>query len=266
MMHARNLGCETWMVGYDPSDPEHSVVSTRSLHKVEQWSAVGFNHRGWERMDGYTRIALPLDIGLCPLLVNDFTLGKSDIKAIEYSIAGAAPVVWNNPVYSAWVHGETCLKVGPRRRRSTPSSGLCATRTFAAGSWRQRSSTCARSADSSNYRTSGEQRSTDEKAPRPDSDAGPRRRAQRGARLDSAGVHARRPGHREAASPDHRGRRTQDRGRVRVRRVRRGLRHRAGPREQGIVDCVTGLVIAATTTIGGLTSNTNGCLVNLVYV
>jgi hypothetical protein len=112
MMHARNLGCETWMVGYDPSDPEHSVVSTRSLHKVEQWSAVGFNHRGWERMDGYTRIALPLDIGLCPLLVNDFTLGKSDIKAIEYSIAGAAPVVWNNPVYSAWVHGETCLKVG----------------------------------------------------------------------------------------------------------------------------------------------------------
>jgi hypothetical protein len=39
-----------------------------------------------------------------------------------------------------------------------------------------------------------------------------------------------------------------------------------GPREQGIVDCVTGLVIAATTTIGGLTSNTNGCLVNLVYV
>lgn len=112
MMHARNLGCETWMVGYDPSDPEHAVVSERSRHKVSQWAAVGFKHRGWERMDGMSRIPLPFDIGLCPLLVNDFTLGKSDIKAVEYVIAGAAPVVWNNAVYSGWSHGETCLKVG----------------------------------------------------------------------------------------------------------------------------------------------------------
>jgi hypothetical protein len=65
----------------------------------------------WRRPARYQRISLPLDIGLSPLLHNEFTLGKSDVKNIEYLIAGAAPVCANMPVYGAdWVHGENCLK------------------------------------------------------------------------------------------------------------------------------------------------------------
>lgn len=110
LMHARNVGCETWMVGYDPTNPDHAVTSPRAKQKVAAWEKVGFKHEDWKLLDG--RLRLPFDIGLAPLLTNEFTLGKSDIKAIEYAISGAAPVVWNMPVYSDWAHGETCLKVG----------------------------------------------------------------------------------------------------------------------------------------------------------
>jgi glycosyltransferase involved in cell wall biosynthesis len=40
-------------------------------------------------------------------------LGKSDVKAVEYAISGAAVVAQNNEVYNrTWVHGETALLVG----------------------------------------------------------------------------------------------------------------------------------------------------------
>lgn len=113
LMHARNLGCETWMIGYDPADPECAVTSDRAKFNVEQWGKVGYRHQPWERIESTRRMALPLDIGLCPLLTNEFTLGKSDVKAVEYTIAGAAVVAWNMPVYNRdWIHGETCLLVG----------------------------------------------------------------------------------------------------------------------------------------------------------
>lgn len=112
LMHARNLGCKTWMIGYNPAEPEHAITTARSRDKVAAWEKVGYEHQGWEKLDGRTRMALPFDIGLVPLLTNEFTLGKSDIKSIEYAIAGAAPVVWNNSVFKDWIHGETCLKVG----------------------------------------------------------------------------------------------------------------------------------------------------------
>lgn len=112
MMYAKQVGCERWMVGYNPTDPDHAITTDRARHKIAQWEKVQFLYKGWENLDGRTRMALPFDIGLAPLLRNEFTLGKSDIKAIEYAIAGAAPIVWNNEVFRDWVHGETCLKVG----------------------------------------------------------------------------------------------------------------------------------------------------------
>jgi glycosyltransferase involved in cell wall biosynthesis len=115
LLHAHNIGCETWMVGYDPTNPEHAVTSERSRHMIDQWAKVGFRFQDWETRDhsDMRRMRLPLDIGLCPLLANEFTLGKSDIKAVEYAVAGAAVVAWNNTVYNrTWVHGETALLVG----------------------------------------------------------------------------------------------------------------------------------------------------------
>jgi len=117
MLHARNRGCDTYMIGYNPADPDDFVVETdRSLHKAKQWAKAVTHHVPWELLDGSRRLALPLDIGLAPLQHNHFTLGKSDIKAIEYAISGAAPVLSNTPVYSRnWTHGETCLLAGSPR-------------------------------------------------------------------------------------------------------------------------------------------------------
>ncbi len=111
MLHAHNQGCETIMVGYNPADPaDFTVESKRSLHKTKQWGKAVSRAVGWEKMDGTSRLALPFDIGLCPLLHNAFTVGKSDIKAVEYTIAGAAVVASATSVYTEnWIHGETAL-------------------------------------------------------------------------------------------------------------------------------------------------------------
>ncbi len=114
------MGCETWMVGFDPAKPgealgeagadEAFIRSKASARVIEMWQRVGHNSIPWVRPARYQRIALPFDIGLCPLRHDSFTLGKSDCKVLEYLIAGAAPVCSNMPVFSAWEHGETCLK------------------------------------------------------------------------------------------------------------------------------------------------------------
>lgn len=111
MLHARNIGCETIVVGYHPGDPDDFPVETeRAYHKTLQWQRAITRHVPWVKLDGSTRMELPLDIGLAPLVHNDFTVGKSDIKAVEYTIAGAAVVASASPVYREnWVHGETCL-------------------------------------------------------------------------------------------------------------------------------------------------------------
>lgn len=109
LMYAKQQGCETWMIGYDPVNPDYAVTAPRAKDKVEQWRKVGYRHVGWQDLQG-KRQQLPVDIGLCPLLTNEFTLGKSDIKAVEYTIAGAAVVAQSNPVFNRnWVHGETAL-------------------------------------------------------------------------------------------------------------------------------------------------------------
>lgn len=117
LLMASRMGCETWMIGFNPALPE-TQVQPGDLHprwktKIREWEKVGFKHVPWRKPEQYERLGLPLDIGLCPLLTNEFTLGKSDVKAVEYTIAGAAVVAWNNSVYNkTWKHGETALLVG----------------------------------------------------------------------------------------------------------------------------------------------------------
>lgn len=116
LMHARNLGAEPVMVGHNPCEVDVDVEkagAVRTQAKIDQWKKVGLTHVKWVAPDAFRRVALPLDIGLAPLLSTEFTAGKSDVKAIEYVISGAAPVLQNMPVYNKdWVHGETCLLAG----------------------------------------------------------------------------------------------------------------------------------------------------------
>lgn len=113
LMFARQEGCETVMVGFNPAEPEHAVETKKSLFKVRQWRKAVDRFVPWVKMDGTSRLSLPLDIGLSPLLYNDFTLGKSDVKNVEYAISGAAIVCQNHPVYNRhWRHEETCLMAG----------------------------------------------------------------------------------------------------------------------------------------------------------
>lgn len=114
LLYAARNGAQTYMVGYDPaSEEEHRITSAKGRRDQAEWRKVGYTFIPWRRLDGTKRMSLPLDIGLCPLETNQFTLGKSDVKAIEYTIAGAAVVAQNNEVYNRdWVHGETCLLAG----------------------------------------------------------------------------------------------------------------------------------------------------------
>lgn len=116
MMVARSRGCETVMIGYDPANPETTVTSDRAIENRSQWRKVGHTHIPWRQMSGHERLALPLDIGLCPLRWDEFTAAKSDIKAVEYTISGAAVIAQNHPVYSReWRHMETAILVGSEK-------------------------------------------------------------------------------------------------------------------------------------------------------
>lgn len=113
LLGASRAGAQVKMIGYDPANPEHEVTSRRSMDKIKQWRKVNHEFINWVQMDWNSRLRLPLDIGLAPLRTDSFTLAKSDIKAIEYTIAGAAVIASNMPVYNKhWVHGETALLAG----------------------------------------------------------------------------------------------------------------------------------------------------------
>lgn len=81
----------------------------------------------WQKPEEYRRTALPLDIGLAPLLSNQHTFGKSDIKGLEYLLSGAAPILQNNVVYNTtFRHGETALLAGGREEFLYWTQQLCA--------------------------------------------------------------------------------------------------------------------------------------------
>jgi hypothetical protein len=44
-----------------------------------------------------------IDVGIAPLTRNEWSDGKSDLKALEYAMAGAMPIVEDSPPYSPWV-------------------------------------------------------------------------------------------------------------------------------------------------------------------
>ena len=105
---AYRLGHEIVFVGINP------LVSMARLNSHEEkikarWHRIEFTHIPW-RNENYRGTALPIDIGLAPLRIDNHTLGKSDIKWMEYALSGAACIAQNCLVYNRTaVHGETVL-------------------------------------------------------------------------------------------------------------------------------------------------------------
>ena len=112
---AKHVGATTTMIGYNPADPDPGfddpTRTKESLRVSERWRKVIDRHIPWVEPDAYHRRALPLDIGLAPLRKNEFNLGKSDSKLLEYTISGAAVICQRSPVFerAGWKHEETCL-------------------------------------------------------------------------------------------------------------------------------------------------------------
>ena len=131
---AKHLGATTTCIGYNPADPDPdipdsieidgemtSLRSPASLRMSEIWSKVVDTHIKWVDPAVFKRGGLPLDISLAPLAWNDFNAGRSDIKCIEGSVAGAAMVCSSHPVFSSagWKHGENCLMGGSQEELAT---------------------------------------------------------------------------------------------------------------------------------------------------
>ncbi len=60
---------------------------------------------------GVYRLALlQLDVGLAPVVPTPWSLGRSDVKALDYAMGGACPVLQDELPYAGWQSGVTCLK------------------------------------------------------------------------------------------------------------------------------------------------------------
>lgn len=97
---AKDMGCEIVIVGLNPADHD------------PKWSEFlgDYTHIPWCSPKLYHRSILNFDIGLIPLVYTKHTMGKSDVKFIEYAMSGAATVASSHPVYNKTIkHGETGL-------------------------------------------------------------------------------------------------------------------------------------------------------------
>lgn len=100
---AKQMGCEIVFMGLDPSRHDRTWKDFLG----------DYTHIPWCAPEDYHKNQIPFDIGLAPLLTNRHTLGKSDIKFLEYAMSGVAIVAQNNAVYNRTIkHGETGLLAG----------------------------------------------------------------------------------------------------------------------------------------------------------
>lgn len=90
---ARQPGVEVVLFGFQPD--------WRGPFKRVPW-AKGLP---WEDEVAHYRrklVDLQLDVGICPLVRTEWSDGKSDLKALEYCMAGALPVVSRQLPYAEW--------------------------------------------------------------------------------------------------------------------------------------------------------------------
>lgn len=68
-----------------------------------QWTFPHWHAEWVSDLPAYRRSLQRLDVGLCPLRPNPWIDCKSDIKAMEYAMAGALPIVSNTVPYEPWL-------------------------------------------------------------------------------------------------------------------------------------------------------------------
>lgn len=86
-----------WQSEYD----EHGEWTGRYV--MEQVAL--FDHQAipWtDDLQDYRKSLPILDVGLCPLVENNWSRHKSDVKALEYAMAGALPIVGRTEPYRPW--------------------------------------------------------------------------------------------------------------------------------------------------------------------
>jgi hypothetical protein len=110
-------GVEVVQLGSLPFRHLVSIEGTGEFHddgreKAEMvWGAEKFPHRTvpWtDDLAEYRRnlVSAKIDLGLCPLRRNQWSDAKSDLKALEYAVAGGCPAVSNSPAYRPWLGWE----------------------------------------------------------------------------------------------------------------------------------------------------------------
>jgi hypothetical protein len=133
-------GAETVMIGYNPAAPDNEpdeitvdgetieLRSEKSKRFRDGWAKVVDRHIPWIDPGEYRRASLPLDVGLAPIArADDFTMGKSDAKALEYTISGAACVLSNSGIYNTagWRHEVNCLMANSMQEMAEQTLRLC---------------------------------------------------------------------------------------------------------------------------------------------
>jgi len=124
MAWARGEGHEVVHMGHDPRSSK-DVTDPRALDACMAWGMIISRQIPWVDPELYHRSALPIDIGLAPLERNDHTLGKSDVKWLEYTMSGAATIASSGTVYKDIRHGETGILAGSPAEFLTWTKRLC---------------------------------------------------------------------------------------------------------------------------------------------
>lgn len=84
-------------------------VEVVTMGVAPQWK-FPYRFLGWSDLDGYRAAMSLLDVGIAPVKGSPWAVCRSDIKASEYVMGGAALVLSDQPPYADWTDGENCLK------------------------------------------------------------------------------------------------------------------------------------------------------------
>ena len=108
---AAGAGFDVKIIGYDPRWRPGEI----RLHSLRVDSdGFDYDHIPWidPRQFDRSRAVYPLDVALAPLRRDSFTLGKSDVKILEYGMSGATVIASSGTVYNSIRHLETGILAG----------------------------------------------------------------------------------------------------------------------------------------------------------
>lgn len=92
---SKQKNVEVVTMGIDVDDAE--LVNHRVLPWCDDWGV-------------YRLMVGMLDIGLAPIAATTWSLGRSDLKALDYAMGAALPILQDDRPYDSWQHGVNCLK------------------------------------------------------------------------------------------------------------------------------------------------------------